>query len=356
VSSVYIIAEAGVNHNGDKDKAFELIDAAITAGANAVKFQTFKADNIVTEDAEKAAYQKRVSTLEESQFEMLKRLELSYEVFQELFEYCNDKGIDFLSTAFDIESLNFLVKELRLTKLKIPSGEITNGPLILAHAKTGCNLIVSTGMSTLTEIEEALGVIAFGFLDLREPSRMAFKKAFSSEEGKKILRDKVVLLHCTTEYPAPIDDINLNAMTSMSETFGLRIGYSDHSEGITVPIAATALGATLIEKHFTLDKNLAGPDHKASLEPDELKDMVNGIRLIEKALGDGAKSPQPSEIANLSVVRKSIVAMSDIAIGEKFTELNLGIKRPGTGISPMEYWDLLGKESESDVSLNEIIN
>ena len=353
---VIVIAEAGVNHNGSKEKALQLIDVAIAAGANAVKFQTFKTDNIVTKGAEKAIYQKQTTTSEESQFDMLKRLELSYDIFHELFDYCNKKGIEFLSTAFDMESLDFLVNDLRLKTLKIPSGEITNGPLLLAHAKTGCDLIISTGMATLAEVEEALGVVAFGLLGSNEPSRAAFLTAFSSSEGRKVIKEKVTLLHCTTEYPAPIEDINLIAMKSMAEKFGLRIGYSDHSKGITVPIAAAALGATLIEKHFTLDKNLTGPDHKASLEPDELKNMVDGIRAIEKALGDGLKAPRPSELGNRNVARKSIVAAHDIAIGEKFSEENLAIKRPGTGQSPMEYWDLLGKESQCKFRANEIIS
>lgn len=355
MNSIYIIAEAGVNHNGSKETALKLIDAAKASGANAVKFQTFKTNNLVTENAEKAVYQKKTTTSQESQFDMLKRLELSYETFHELFDYCNKKGIEFLSTAFDIESLDFLVNDLGLKTLKIPSGEITNGPLLLAHAQTECDLIISTGMATLAEIEEALGVVAFGLLGSNAPSRAAFSTAFSSDEGQKVLNDKVTLLHCTTEYPAPIEDINLTAMKSMADKFGLRIGYSDHSKGITVPIAAAALGAILIEKHFTLDKNLTGPDHKASLEPDELKSMVDGIHAIEKALGDGLKGPRPSELGNRNVARKSIVAAKEIIVGEKFSEVNLAIKRPGIGKSPMEYWDLLGKESQSNFRTDEII-
>ncbi len=343
---VYIIAEAGVNHNGSREMAFDLVDAAVQAGADAVKFQTFKAENLVTKSAQKASYQKLTTDGDESQFSMLKRLELTYEMHHELVGYCQDKGIDFLSTAFDSESLNFLAKDIGLKRLKIPSGEITNGPLLLEYALTGCDLILSTGMATLGEVEDALGVLAFGFLNANstqiDPSGMAFQKAFLSEEGRRLLKEKVTLLHCTTEYPAPMNEINLNAMLTMHNVFGLKVGYSDHSEGISVPTAATALGATLIEKHFTLDRLLPGPDHRASLEPDELKLMVNAIRSVEVALGNGTKEPTPSELKNREIVRKSLVAAQEINEGETFTEENLVIKRPGNGISPMNYWDSLG--------------
>ncbi len=356
---VFIIAEAGVNHNGNCDMAFKLVDAAVEAGANAVKFQTFKAENLVTKNAAKAEYQKQTTDSNESQFAMLKRLELAYEAHYELIDYCKNKGIEFLSTAFDIESLDFLVNDLGLMKLKIPSGEITNAPLLLAHAQSGCDLIVSTGMSTLGEVEEALGVIAFGLLKesniLSMPSKFAFQQAFFSPEGQQILKEKVTLLHCTTEYPAPLEDINLNAMINMANVFGLKSGYSDHSEGITVPIAAVALGATLIEKHFTLNRFLPGPDHKASLEPSELKAMVQSIRDVEQIMGDGVKGPKPSELGNRVLARKSLVAVTDIAQGEKFTVNNLTVKRPGSGITPMDYWELLGSQALCSFTADELI-
>ena len=255
---VYIIAEAGVNHNGDKKMAFQLVDVAVKAGADAVKFQTFVAENIVTKSADKAEYQKQTTDGSESQFEMLKRLELSYDLHYELIKYCQEKKIEFLSTAFDIESLDFLVNQLKLKTLKISSGEITNGPLLLAHAETGCDIILSTGMSTLLEVKDALGVLAFGLLNSNKykPSKTNFQRAYLSTEGQKLLKEKVTILHCTTEYPAPPQEINLNTIITMRETFGLNTGYSDHSEGIIVPIAATSMGAVLIEKHFTLDRTL----------------------------------------------------------------------------------------------------
>ncbi len=353
--SVYVIAEAGVNHNGDDTLAFELVDAAAEACADAVKFQTFKAENMVTENASKAEYQKVATDSNESQFSMLKRLELSYETHKKLIEYCKVKKIQFLSTAFDFDSLDFLVNELKLKTLKISSGEMTNGPLLLAHAQSGCNLIVSTGMATMFEVEEALGVIAFGMLGLSDVSRTAFQQAYISPQGQEVLKERVTLLHCTTEYPAPLRDINLKAMISMKDKFDLQIGYSDHSEGIIVPIAAVSLGATIIEKHFTLNKLLPGPDHNASLNPDELKDMVSSIRIIEDVLGDGVKGPMPSEIGNLKIARKSIVAANNIAKDEIFTTENLTIKRPGNGKSPMDFWDLLGKKSKCNLKEDEVL-
>jgi len=347
MKQVYIIAEAGVNHNGNKEMAFKLVDMAAVAGADAIKFQTFKAENIATEKADKAIYQKRTTDEGETQLDLLKRLELSHEVHNELIEYCRERKIDFLSTAFDLESLEFLVNDLKLTTLKIPSGEITNGPLLLAYAQTGCNLILSTGMSSLGEIEQALGLLAFGLLNdnIVKPSRAAFLQAYSSLPGQQILKEKVTVLHCTTEYPAPLRDININAMLTMKNTFGLEIGYSDHSEGITVPIVATALGATLIEKHFTLDKTLPGPDHKASLNPDELVAMVKEIRTVEQVMGNGIKCPHPSEINNRQVVRKSLVALKDINSGDVFSGDNITAKRSGIGINPMQYWDIIGLQS-----------
>ena len=286
--SVFIIAEAGVNHNGDLETACQLVDAAVAAGADAVKFQTFKAENLVTRHAGKAAYQKVTTGADENQLAMLKRLELKYELHFQLLAYCQSKGIQFLSTAFDFESLDFLVRELGIETLKIPSGEITNGPFLLAHAQTGKQIILSTGMATLGEVETALGVLAFGYLGaLQPPSLTAFQQAYGSEQGQAVLREKVTLLHCTSEYPTPMENINLRAMDVLQQAFGLSVGYSDHSVGLVVPVAAAARGATVIEKHFTLDRTQQGPDHKVSLEPDELKAMVSGIRDVEKALGQG---------------------------------------------------------------------
>jgi len=347
--SIYIVAEAGTNHNGSSEMAFQLVDAAVDAGADAVKFQTFKAENLVTKSAVKADYQKKNSGTGESQFDMLKRLELSYEMHHQLIEYCAEKGITFLSTAFDSDSLRFLVDVLGLTTLKIPSGEITNGPLLLEHAQTRCDLILSTGMATLGEVEEALGVIAFGLLGSEtnnaKPIRAAFQQAYLSEQGQALLKKKVTVLHCTTEYPAPIEEINLNAIVTMQQAFGLKTGYSDHSEGITVPIAACAMGTTLIEKHFTLDKTLPGPDHQASLDPGELKEMVDTIRIVEVAMGSGIKEPMSSELKNQIIARKSLVAGAEINKGEAFSKDNLSVKRPGNGVSPMLYWDYIGKKA-----------
>ncbi len=352
-----IIAEAGVNHNGQEELAFKLVDAAKEAGANIVKFQTFKAKNLVTEKAEQAEYQITNTQKQESQLAMLSRLELSYDVHHQLIDYCNKLGIEFLSTAFDSESLKFLVQDLGLKRLKLPSGELTNAPLVLEHARTGCDLIVSTGMANLAEIELALGVIAFGYTvdSSIEPSISEFEKAYSSEEGQRALKEKVTILHCTTEYPAPMEEINLKAMDTLGQSFDLPAGYSDHSEGIVIPIAAVARGAVLIEKHFTLDKNLEGPDHKASLEPSELAAMVDAIRRVEVALGSPVKRATVSEIKNKQVARKSIVAIRPIKKGELFTPENISIKRPGGGISPYRVWEFMGKPASSAFDVGELI-
>ena len=356
---MYIIAEAGVNHNGDRDIAFQLIDAAVDSGADAIKFQTFIAKNLVLEDAPKADYQLKGNNSDESQFEMLRRLELPFDLHFELIDYCNKKGIEFLSTAFDEESFHFLKNDLNLKKFKISSGDITNGPLLLLHARTCNDLIISTGMSNLGEIEDALSVVAFGLLhgekNKTQPSRKAFKVAYSSAEGQALLREKVTLLHCTSEYPAPLNDINLEAIKSLSSLFNINVGYSDHSEGILIPIAATAIGATIIEKHFTLDKSFSGPDHSASLSPNELSDMVSAIRSIGIAMGNGLKHPRQSELKNIGIARKSIFALKHISIGEKFTESNIAVKRPGNGRSPMNYWDLIGKPSKNNYSEHAVI-
>lgn len=353
-----IIAEAGVNHNGDEKLAFELVDAAYEAGADIVKFQTFKATSLVTSHAKQADYQIENTNKVESQLDMLSRLELSYEAHHELVKHCNSLGIQFLSTAFDIESLDFLVEELNLNMLKLPSGELTNAPLVLAHARTGCDIIVSTGMATLSEIEMALGVIAFGYLNesSTSPSIEDFQLAYASEKGQAILKEKVSILHCTTEYPAPFDEINLRAMDTLKNSFCLNAGYSDHSQGIAIPVAAVARGASIIEKHFTLDKKMEGPDHKASLEPHELSEMVTAIRNVENALGSAVKSPSRSELKNKVIARKSLVCSKAIKKGQILTAEHLAIKRPGNGMSPYKYWDVIGKESSIDYEAGDLIN
>lgn len=354
--SVIIIAEAGVNHNGDFDTACQLIDAAAAAGADIVKFQTFKAENLVTQQASKAAYQQVATGAAESQLAMLKRLELHYDLHVQLRDYCKTKPIEFLSTAFDFESLAFLVDEVGIGQLKVPSGEVTNGPFLLAHAQTGLPIVMSTGMATLGEIETALGVLAFGYLEQTQaPSLLAFQQAYASAAGQRVLQEKVTLLHCTSEYPTPMENIHLRAMNVLQQAFGLKVGYSDHSVGLTVPIAAVARGATVIEKHFTLDRSLEGPDHKVSLEPDELKIMVQSIREVEQALGSGVKFPQAIELENQKVVRKSLVAGRDIVAGEPFSTENIVIKRPGTGKSPMDYWAMLGGQSDKAYQVDQLL-
>jgi N-acetylneuraminate synthase len=346
LKKIRIIAEAGVNHNGDINIAKELIRAASDAGADVVKFQTFKAELLVSKIAKKANYQINADpSSDNSQLSMLKKLELKKEEYIELRDYSQKLNIEFMSTAFDSESLNFLVSELGLKVLKIPSGEITNSPFILEHARSKCNLIISTGMASLEEVENCLRIVAYGFLnDKGFPSESDLLTCL--DEAKDLLRERVTLLHCTTEYPAPIKDVNLNAINTLNKEFGIPSGYSDHTEGINISIAAAAKGACLIEKHFTLDRDMKGPDHKASLEPHDLKDMIDAIRVIEIALGDGIKISQESENINKIAARKSIVAIKDINKTESFNQDNIGIKRPGNGIAPAKYWDYLGKKSQ----------
>ncbi|MGM0613437.1 MAG: N-acetylneuraminate synthase [Bacteroidota bacterium] len=329
---VYIIAEAGVNHDGDMDKAKKLIDAAVEAGVDAVKFQTFQANATISKNAEKAAYQKTTTGEGESQYEMIQRLQLSEEDHMVLMDYCNEKSIEFLSSPFDLNSIQLLNK-LGLNTFKIPSGEIVNLPYLEAIGKLNKNVILSTGMSDLGEIEDALDVL---------------KMAGTNKEN-------ITVLHVNTEYPTPMEDVNLKAMQTIRDSFKVEVGYSDHTLGIEVPVAAVALGATVIEKHFTLDKKAKGPDHKASLEPAELKKMVLAIRNIEKALGDGIKTLSKSERQNKPIVRKSIVAQQKIALGETFTFDNLGVKRPGTGISPMRWKEVVGKLAKRDFNEDEQI-
>lgn len=328
---VFIIAEAGDNHNGCFDLALKLIDKAVAAGADCIKFQTFLTEEIISKFAEKAEYQKQATGNTESQFDMIKKLELSFDDFRKLQQYSQEKGILFLSTPFDIPSVKFL-ESIDIPFWKIPSGEITNLPYLIEIAHTHKDIILSTGMSDIAEIETALKVLR------------------QNDSGN------ITLLHCNTEYPTPMKDVNLRAITTLKNTFNLPVGYSDHTQGIEIPIAAVAMGATVIEKHFTLDKSMEGPDHKASLEPDELSDMVRCIRNIEAALGNGIKIPSESEKKNIVIARKSIVARIHINKGEKFTEENLAIKRPGNGISPMEWFNILGQYADKNFEKDELIN
>ncbi len=351
-----VIAEAGVNHNGSLDMALKLVDAAADAGADIVKFQTFKAEAVISRFAPKAEYQIGSTGSGESQLDMVRRLELTHEDHRHLMRHCESRNIGFLSTPFDVASARFLVEELGLGQLKIPSGEITNAILLLAVARLACPVILSTGMSTLGEIEDALGVLAFGYLNLGMlPSREAFRKAYVLDRGQAKLLSKVTLLHCTTEYPAPYADVNLAAMDTLRGAFGLPVGYSDHTDGIAVSVAAAARGAAIVEKHFTLDRALPGPDHLASLEPEALTAMVAAIRQIEEALGDGLKRPSASELKNMPAARKSVVAARNIKTGETFCEDNLASKRPGTGISPMDFWQCLGRRASRNFAEDEPI-
>lgn len=350
----YIIAEAGVNHNGSFEMAKQLIDVAKAAGVDAVKFQTFKAENLVTKSAQQATYQ--IENLKEatSQYDMLKKLELTFEEFTALQQYCVQRHIEFLSTPFDYDSVDFLFDKLKISTAKIPSGELTNSPFIYAVAQKRKPIILSTGMATMEDIHEALSYIAFGLAQKTEMSEV--QKFYKTEEAKKLLKQFVTVLHCTTEYPAPFDTINLKAMNTLRNELGVNIGLSDHSNGIGVPTAAVALGATVIEKHFTLDKKLEGPDHIASIEPDELSEMVKQIRQVELALGLGIKQPSAIELKNRIPARKSLVANRAIKKGEKFSEQNLVVKRPGSGISPSKYWGYLGKIALKPYEQDELID
>ncbi len=334
MGKVLIIAEAGVNHNGSLENAFKLIDAAVDAGVDYVKFQTFKSENLVSKSAKKADYQiQNTGNSTDSQYEMLKKLELSHENHELLIDYCKQKSIQFFSTAFDLDSLRYL-KEIGLDLVKIPSGEITNLPYLRKAAQLFNKVILSTGMCTMEDIEAAINV----FL------------------AEKISKENITILHCNTEYPTPMNDVNLKAMLYIKQEFGTDIGYSDHTLGIEVPVAAVALGASVIEKHFTLDNTMEGPDHAASLEPNQLKEMVKAIRNIEQAIsGDGIKKPSESEMKNIEIARKSIVASAQILKGEIFTEENLAIKRPGIGISPMKWDEVIGKVATKDYSTDDLI-
>ncbi len=358
MSQVRIIAEAGVNHNGDVEQALRLVDVAVDAGADVVKFQTFKAERIVSRTAPKAEYQKRTTDATASQFEMLKALELTPHAHERIKAHCKKRGIDFLSTPFDLESLSYLTRELQVSELKIASGDLTNAPMLLEAARSKLPVIVSTGMSSLGEIEAALCVLAFGYLDVsdEQPSITKFRSAFGTAEGQRRLHEKVTIMHCASEYPAPFGELNLSVVQTLRQAFALRVGYSDHSLGLTAPIAAVALGATTIEKHFTLDRSLAGPDHAASLEPADLKHMVRTIRETEASLGVGLKFPTISEWKNKAVMQKSLVAATPIRKGEAFTPGNLTTKRPAGGLAPIDYWDVLGRVAVRDFAADELVH
>jgi N,N'-diacetyllegionaminate synthase len=330
--SVFIIAEAGVNHNGSVDLAKQLIDVASNSGADAVKFQTFKAENLVSKNTKKAEYQKQNTNPSESQFDMIKKLELDEETHKELITYCQEKNIMFLSTPFDHDSID-LLSSLGLHIFKIPSGEITNLPYLRYIGSLDKQVVLSTGMSNLQEVEDALTILI---------------NAGTSKEN-------ITILHANTMYPTPMEDVNLNAMLTIQQEFGVAVGFSDHTLGIEVDIAAVAMGASIIEKHFTLDKTMNGPDHKASLEPDELKAMVLSIRNIEKALGSYEKKPSPSESINIDIARKSIVSNQIIKKGDMLSDKNITTKRPGTGISPMEWDKVIGTVATKNYQVDDLI-
>jgi N-acetylneuraminate synthase len=337
-----IIAEAGVNHSGNLETAVALVDAAADAGADIVKFQTFNANALVTRSARKADYQQRTTDASESQQAMLQRLELPQSAHHTLIAHAKRRGIEFLSTPFDQQSLEFLMS-LKLPRIKIGSGDLTNAPLLHSAAKAGATLILSTGMATLGEIEEALGVLAHGYFRGGQPPGLAaFRAAWRDPAARQRLAQHVSLLHCTTEYPCPPGDVNLAAMAAMKAAFQLHVGYSDHTDGIEVSLAAVALGAGIIEKHLTLDRNAEGPDHAASLEPSDFRRLVSAIRNIEGALGDGVKAPRDSEVKNIPVARKSIVAARPLKAGETIGPDDITTKRPGSGRAPIEYWSLIG--------------
>ncbi len=355
IAKTLFIAEAGVNHNGSLELALQLIDAAADAGADVVKFQTFKAEHLVTAGARKADYQVTNTGESGGQLEMLRRLELAQADHHALLARCRQRSIRFMSTAFDTASLAFL-GTLDMPAVKIPSGDITHAPMLLQAARLGKPLIVSTGMSTLADIEMALGVIAFALTQPGQPTgRADFDAARSSVAGQAALRECVTLLHCVTQYPAPPEAVNLRAMDTMAQAFGLPVGYSDHTLGVAVSLAAVARGATVIEKHFTLDRTLPGPDHAASLEPAQLRELVAGVRTVERALGSARKQPACAEHSNRSVARRSIVAARPIAKGEDFSLESLAFKRPGTGLSPTQAWDLLGHAAQRDYAHDELI-
>jgi N-acetylneuraminate synthase len=350
-----VIAEVGVNHDGSVDKALELIDVAADAGADVVKFQTFDLDEVVTDDAPQAEYQQQRSPAA-SQIEMLRPLWLDRAAHEVLAARCEDRGIEFLSTAFDTGSLEWLL-EMGIRRVKVPSGELTNGPLLLAFARTGLPLVVSTGMADLGDVETALGVLAFGRAEpTAHPDRGRCREAYAAAAREGWPGQAVTLLHCTSSYPAPPGDVNLAAVTTLRSAFGLPVGYSDHTLGIAVSLAAVALGAVVLEKHITLDRDAPGPDHAASLEPDDLRKLVSGIRDVEAALGTGAKFPTEDELRTAAVARRSLVTTRAIAPGEPFRPEDLTALRPGTGRSPMDTWDLIGRPASRAYGVHEAID
>lgn len=339
----YIIAEAGVNHNGDRQRAFDLVDAAADAGADSVKFQTFNAKRLAALTAPKAAYQQQTTDAAQSQVAMLEALELPLEWHAPLQAHAHQRGIEFLSTAFDTQSLSFL-ESINLPFYKVPSGELTNGPLLWAFARTGKPLVISTGMATLSEVEQALAVVCHALRHEQPPISLSeVWQCWSDPRARSTLVGQVSLLHCTSQYPTPMHEVNLKAMDTLAEVFQLPVGYSDHTQGTLIPVAAVARGATILEKHFTLDRQLPGPDHKASLEPEELKRMVEEVRAIAQALGDGKKVPQPSEWDTRGAARQNLVAATPIRQGECFTTDNLTTARAGQGELAMAYWNRLGQ-------------
>lgn len=352
--SVYIIAEAGVNHNGSKDLAFRLVDVAAEAGADAVKFQTFKASRLASKKVEKANYQKSTTDKAESQLDMLAKLELPEAWHRDLQRHAKERGIEFLSTAFDARSLQFL-QSLNLPVYKVPSGELTNAPLLWQFAKTGKPLIISTGMATLAEVEEGLAIVAHALQFAEEPRRIEdVWQCWSDRQAREKLKGHVTLLHCTSQYPTPWNEVNLCAMDTLAAAFGLDIGYSDHTEGTVIPIAAVARGATVIEKHFTLDKTLPGPDHQASIEVAELKRLVADIRALEIALGSSIKAPQTSEWDTRRAARQSIVAARYLPAGKVIEHSDLTTARTGGGLQPNLFWELIGSTSRKSYEPGEV--
>lgn len=354
---IFLIAEAGVNHNGSVDRAMQMVEVAAAAGADAVKFQTFRAVDLASMSAARAQYQVRNTGSEGSQVQMLRELELDAAAHARLAGHCRATGIEFMSSPFSADAVRILVDELKVRRIKIPSGEIDNPILLLEVARTRLPVILSTGMSTLGDIEWALGVLAYGYSRVSDPpSRRAFRQAYGMAMSAGDLYGRVSILQCTSQYPAPDEEINLEAIGTLREAFGLPVGFSDHSAGIAIPIAAAALGAAVIEKHFTLDRTLPGPDHAASLEPDELREMIAAVRRVERARGTGRKSVAASEVETRSVARRSLVAARHIRRGETFTEANLAAKRPGIGVAAMEYWDWIGRRAGRDYEPDDLVD
>jgi N-acetylneuraminate synthase len=356
--AVYVIAEAGVNHNGSPELARALVNVAAEAGADAVKFQSFRADDLVSQTAPRAAYQTHNLGGSETQLQMLRKLELSFDDQREVAEHARKAGIEFLSTPFDLASLEFLVRDIGVSRIKLGSGDLTNAPLLLAAARTGRDVILSSGMASLEETLTALGVLAFGYTAGAgdPPTAAAFVGAWGSEAGRGAVTEHVTLLHCTSEYPTPPADVNLRAMDALREATGLRVGLSDHTEGIAISIAAAARGAVVIEKHFTLDRTMTGPDHRASIDPDDLKKLVRSVREVERALGTGVKAPVAGEFSTRTVARRSLVAGTAIRAGDVFSAENLLVKRPGTGVAPILYWEYLGRVATRDYVQDELID